>query len=63
MSMPTVYLSEAAHRILKELAEHFEIIVFTASHECYGNVVVDYLDPKREFISHRYFRDSCYKSP
>lgn len=47
---------------LKELAEHFEIIVFTASHECYGKVVVEHLDPKRELISHMYFRDSCYKS-
>jgi len=48
---------------LKELAEHFEIIVFTASHSCYGTVVVEHLDPKRELISHMYFRDSCYKSP
>lgn len=30
---------------LKTLAKHFEIIVFTASHECYGSVVCDYLDP------------------
>lgn len=35
--------------------------MFTASHECYANVIVDYLDPKR-LISHRYFRDSCWRS-
>lgn len=36
--------------------------MFTASHECYGQVVVNYLDPNRQYISHCYFRDSCHKS-
>lgn len=44
---------------LKELNQHFEIIVFTASHACYANVVLDYLDPGRQLIHHRLFRDSC----
>jgi len=30
---------------LKELSLYYEIIVFTASHSCYANVVLDYLDP------------------
>jgi CTD small phosphatase-like protein 2 len=37
--------------------------VFTASHECYGHVIADYLDPHNRWISHRYFRDSCHKTP
>jgi CTD small phosphatase-like protein 2 len=45
-----------AFEILKNLSKNFEIIVFTASHSCYANVVLDYLDPKNEYIHHRLFR-------
>lgn len=45
--------------ILKELSQHFEIIVFTASHKSYATVVLDYLDPHKQYIQHRLFRDSC----
>jgi len=48
-----------AIEILKELSQYYEIIVFTASHSCYANVVLDYLDPHEEFIHHRLFRESC----
>lgn len=44
---------------LEELSKHFEIIVFTASHSCYANVVLDYLDPENQWIHHRLFRDNC----
>ena len=37
-------------------SKNVEIIVFTASHSCYANVVLDYLDPEREYIHHRLFR-------
>lgn len=40
----------------------FEIIVFTASHNCYANKVLDYLDPKQEFFHHRLFREHCIVS-
>lgn len=39
--------------------KNFEVFVFTASHQCYANVVLDYLDPKNELIHQRFFRDSC----
>ena len=42
--------------LLKELAQICEVIIFTASHECYANVVLDYLDPEKRLISHRLFR-------
>jgi CTD small phosphatase-like protein 2 len=32
--------------ILKALSRNFEVIVFTASHSCYANVVIDHLDPQ-----------------
>ncbi|CAD8187065.1 unnamed protein product [Paramecium octaurelia] len=51
-----------AQQILQTLSRHFEIIVFTASHSCYANIVLDYLDPKKQWISHRLFRDHCLQS-
>jgi len=39
------------------------VIVFTASHSCYANVVLDYLDPNDQYIHHRLFRDHCYQTP
>ena len=44
---------------LREVKKDFEVFVFTASHPCYANVVLDYLDPKKELIHQRFFRDSC----
>ena len=49
-------------QLLKELSQLCEIIVFTASHECYANVVLDHLDPKRELVSHRLFRSQCWQT-
>ncbi|CAD8105255.1 unnamed protein product [Paramecium sonneborni] len=51
-----------AQQVLQTLNKHFEIIVFTASHSCYANVVIDYLDPNKNLISHRFFRDSCMQT-
>ncbi len=45
--------------ILREISQDFEIIVFTASHSCYANVVLDFLDPNQQYIHHRLFRESC----
>ena len=35
-------------------------MVFTASHPCYANVVIDYLDPTGQLVHHRLFREHCY---
>ena len=47
-----------AKEIIEELSNYFEIIVFTASHSCYANPVIDYLDDHR-VISARLFRENC----
>ena len=51
-----INIRPGATEILKYLASKFEIIVFTASHPCYANVVIDYLDPNREYVQHRLYR-------
>ena len=44
---------------LTTLSKNFEIIVFTASHKCYADVVLDLLDPNNEIIHHRLYRENC----
>jgi len=47
---------------LKELSKDFEIIVFTASHSCYAHKVLDYLDPKGNFIHCKVYRENCIQT-
>eukprot|EP00826_Nyctotherus_ovalis_P065420 TRINITY_DN9620_c0_g2_i1.p1 TRINITY_DN9620_c0_g2~~TRINITY_DN9620_c0_g2_i1.p1 ORF type:complete len:505 (+),score=102.93 TRINITY_DN9620_c0_g2_i1:207-1721(+) len=47
---------------LKELAEYYELIVFTASHVNYANTVIDLIDPDRKIFSKRLFRNSCIQT-
>ena len=51
-----------ARECLKELSEVFEVVVFTASHACYANIVLNILDPKNEFITFRLYRENCYRT-
>ena len=51
-----------AKKLLQTLNKHFEVIVFTASHCCYANVVLDYLDPDQKLIQHRLFRKNCVQT-
>lgn len=44
---------------LTTLSKKFEIIVFTASHKCYADKVLDLLDPTHELIHHRLYRENC----
>lgn len=44
---------------MKKLAEFYELIVFTASHQYYADVAIDELDPDHTLFSKRLFRNSC----
>ncbi|CAD8185992.1 unnamed protein product [Paramecium octaurelia] len=48
--------------ILTELSKLCEVIVFTASHQCYASQVIAHLDPNNQFLSAQVFRDGCVLS-
>lgn len=48
-----------AINFLKLLSNFFEIVIFTASHSCYANSILNLLDPYHEYITFRLFRESC----
>lgn len=48
--------------VLEMVNQHFEVVVFTASHKWYADVILDYIDPERKLIQHRVYRDNCIKT-
>ena len=44
---------------LELVNKYFEVIVFTASHKWYADVILDYIDPEKKLIQHRLYRDHC----
>lgn len=57
-----IFIRPGAQECLKKLKNHFEIVIFTASHSCYANKMIDILDPKHELITYRVFRDNCFRT-
>lgn len=53
------YLQEC----LKRASELFQVVVFTASHKSYADVVLDIIDPDRTIFDLRLYRDSCIRTP
>lgn len=47
---------------LREVSKYYQIVVFTASHKAYADVVLDYIDPDRDLIDKRLYRESCVKT-
>ena len=50
------------HECLELVNKHFEVIVFTASHKGYADVILDHIDPEKKLIQHRVYRDNCIKT-
>lgn len=47
---------------MRKANENYQVVVFTASHRAYADVVLDLLDPKRELIAMRLYRDHCIRT-
>ncbi len=43
-------------KCLAHLAQYYEMAVFTAAEQSYADKIIDYLDPNKEFFSHRLYR-------
>jgi len=48
-----------AREVLMSANKDYEVIVFTASHKCYADKVLDFLDPTGVLIHHRLYRENC----
>ena len=44
---------------LEHVARRFEVVVFTASQRVYAEQLLNVIDPRRAFIRHRVYRESC----
>jgi len=44
---------------LKEASQHYQVIVFTASHQVYADAILDFIDPDGSLIQHRLYRHNC----
>lgn len=57
-----INIRPGAVECLREVNKSFQVVVFTASHKFYADVVLDHLDPTGELIQYRLYRDSCYQT-
>jgi CTD small phosphatase-like protein 2 len=56
-----VYVRKRPHLelFLQTVATMFEVVVFTASQKVYADKLLDLIDPKKNMIQHRLFREAC----
>ncbi|KAF6263013.1 HAD-like domain-containing protein [Scenedesmus sp. NREL 46B-D3] len=56
-----VHVRQRPHmrEFLESVAAVFEVVVFTASQKVYAEKLLNILDPQRQLIRHRIYRDSC----
>ncbi|CAK72625.1 unnamed protein product (macronuclear) [Paramecium tetraurelia] len=46
-------------QMLKALSQYYELILFTASYKEYADKILEYIDPKGNLFSYRFYRESC----
>ena len=54
-----VYFRPYVHTFLRALSRICEVVIFTAACKEYADQILDVLDPNKEFIHHRLYRESC----
>ncbi|TNV83176.1 hypothetical protein FGO68_gene9050 [Halteria grandinella] len=50
------------YECLRQANEHYQVITFTASDQQYADAILDFLDPNRELIAHRLYRQHCIET-
>ena len=54
-----VFIRKGAKEFLTEVSKYFVVGIFTASVKAYADAVIDYLDPNKNLIQFRLYRDNC----
>ena len=54
-----VFIRKGAKEFLTEVSKYFVIGIFTASVKAYADAVLDYLDPNKNLIQFRLYRNNC----
>lgn len=57
-----VTLRPFAREFIALMSQFYEIVIFTASHSCYANIVLNLLDPENRYVNYRLFRESCIQT-
>lgn len=58
----SICIRPGAVESLRKLRNFYELVVFTASHACYANKVLELLDPHNELLTYRLYRDHCHRT-
>ena len=54
-----VFIRKGAKEFLTEVSKYFVVGIFTASVKDYADAVIDYLDPNKNLIKFRLYRNNC----
>lgn len=57
-----VTLRPFAREFVALMSQFFEIVIFTASHSCYANIILNLIDPENRYVNYRLFRESCIET-
>ena len=51
------------YECLREANKHFQVVVFTASHQTYADAIINHIDPDNQYFQHRLYRHNCIQTP
>ena len=46
-------------KTLNLIKKYYHIVVFTASHQCYADAVLNFMDPSNKYFKYRLYRNNC----